>query len=125
MSRYLDSGMNIGFGRRKHVRRHRGRGFFGDLWSGVKDVAGKTWNAVKDAKVISNVAGQFNPTLGRVAAAVGVGRRRRRHKVKRGGLMVGGRRRGPTSMAVRVRRLLGGRKRKVHRRKRGGSAKLI
>ena len=124
MSRYLDSGMNIGFGRRKHVRRHRGKGFFGDLWNGVKDVAGKTWNVVKDAKVISNVAGQFNPTLGRVAAAVGVGRRRRRHKVKRGGLMVGGRR-GPTSMAVRThRKLLGGRKRKVHRQ-RGRGVKLI
>lgn len=73
-----------GYGRRRPARSkgRRGRGFFGDLWSGIKKVG--SW--VKDNKIISKVASAIpHPAaqrVGAVASTLGLGRKRRR--VRRG-----------------------------------------
>lgn len=70
-------------GGRKRIRRQRGSGFFGDLWSGIK----KAGNWVKDNRIISGVAKAIpNPisqVVGNVAHAVGLGRHRARGRLIR------------------------------------------
>jgi hypothetical protein len=79
----------LGYGRRRPVRRtpvrhHRGRGFFGDLWSGIK--SGVNW--LRDKKPISRIAGLIpHPTAQKVAGIAGeLGFGRRRRMRGRGGM---------------------------------------
>lgn len=109
--RYRASGRR----RRVGVRRRRvlGRGFFSNLWSGVKSVAnripwGKVNDYLKDNKVISGNIGAL-PGIGGVASSLagklGYARRKRRVGARK---MTGARRRRPA--AVRRTRRVGGRR---------------
>lgn len=101
--------------RRRRTRTLRGRGFFGDLWSGIKRVATKpsTWLSLG-----SRIApGPLRIPLGLAGAASGLaghGRRRRRVRRVRGrGLLSDllgglGRRRAPRRAPRRRRRMQGG-----------------
>ena len=63
--------------RRAPIRRHRGRGIFDSIWSGLK--SGYNW--LREHKPISRIAGMINhpyaQKVGEVAGALGFGRRRR------------------------------------------------
>ena len=64
----------------------RGTGFFGDLWSGIKNVASK----VKPSTVLSLVPDPRAQSAARVAGAVGLGRKKKRSgKKKTGGARKG------------------------------------
>lgn len=57
----------------------RGAGFFGNLWSGIKNVGSSLLNTAKDRKIVSGAlknAGYNN--LAGLAKGVGLGRRRKR-----------------------------------------------
>ena len=88
-----------GYGRKRRTRRRRGgamsvmpvrrtlrgRGFFSNIWSGIKKAA----NWIKDNKIISRV-GSVIPIpavqkLASAAGAVGLGRRRRARRMMGGG----------------------------------------
>ena len=66
----------------------QGRGFFGDVWNGIK----KGFKLIKDNKLISGVAGlvphPLAQTIATGAKAVGMGRTRGKGK-KKGGTGVG------------------------------------
>lgn len=66
---------------RSQKRVMRGEGFFGDVWNGIK----KAGNWIKDQKIISNVGNALGSVgvpyagaVGKVAGAVGLGKRRKR-----------------------------------------------
>jgi len=65
--------------RRRVGRRMRGAGFFGNLWSGIKNVGSSLLNTAKDRKIVSGAlknAGYNN--LAGLAKGVGLGKRRKR-----------------------------------------------
>lgn len=65
--------------RRRVGRKMRGAGFFGNLWSGIKNVGSSLLNTAKDRKIVSGAlknAGYNN--LAGLAKGVGLGRRRKR-----------------------------------------------
>lgn len=66
--------MILGSGRRRRRVRHRGRGFWGKVWKGIKKA--NKW--LKDTKVISNALKGIDPSWAATAASAGYGRRRRR-----------------------------------------------
>lgn len=138
------SGMRLG-GRKRRTR-HRGRGFFGDVWNGIKSAGSHV------LPVLGNIAKDIGVKL--ISSRLGLGRRRRRthrtgmrrrhrtHRTARTGMR---RRRRRTRTGMRRRRthhkrrgrgilgtlgsLLGsfglGRRRRTHRRTRhGGSASV-
>lgn len=108
--------------RRRVVRKRRGMGFFGDLWSGIKSGVGAV-NSVIPIKDILKQTGAIStglsllPGIGGIASrgaqALGYGRRRRRKR--RGGNVIDGNMKilVPSNMLID-----GGRRRK---RKRGGN----
>lgn len=69
-----------GLGRRRRRTTRRGRGFFGDLWSGIKTVAGPVNDILKSTKILSSVASAIPQTrsFAPVVGALGYGRKRRR-----------------------------------------------
>ena len=76
--------------RRRRVARRRpmrGRGFFGNLWSGVKSVGSKIGNFVKDQKLISKglalIPHAGAQAAAKVAGQVGLRPRRRRRVARR------------------------------------------
>lgn len=82
----------VGAGKRRRGRKMRGAGFFGDLWSGVKSVGSAIASPVNDllkaTKVISTLAPMVpivGSTAGKVAGALGYGRKRRVRR-KMGGM---------------------------------------
>lgn len=93
----LRSGLSRSLGgagkmRQRPVRR-RGRGFFGNVWNGIKKAA----NWVKDKKLISRglnlIPHPGAKAAGAIAGSLGLGRRRKRRVVRRkrrqGGSIVG------------------------------------
>lgn len=134
MSRYSDSSLMSGLGRRRRVRRRVGRGFLTDILGGLLgagrkrrvggarrrrrrvghgflgDLVSKALPFVKQSGIISHLASQI-PGIGGIAGSVaksaGFGRRRRRVVHRRVGVgMYGARRR-------------------VHRRRRHGMGILL
>lgn len=150
MSLYLDSNQVAGLGRhrvhhggallglgRRKIHRHRrvggallglgrrsrryGRGFFGDVWNGLKSGVSKiipsVHNLIKNTGAISKGL-SFVPGIGGLASgaakALGYGRRRRVYRKRRGG-----------ALSERARLLLGlGRRRIVRRRRVGGMSHI-
>jgi len=119
--------------KRRVTRRRRiyGAGFWGDLWSGIKNVAKKVGNAFNDSlktnKTISKAAATLAPdipfglgdTLTGTVQNLGYGRRRKRVVRRRVVRRVGG-------AMVRMVKVPGGRKRRVGRpRKRGGAGSTM
>ena len=78
-------------------RRRRGAGWLGDVWSGIKNVAGKVAGPVNDLLKSTKVISKFAPSLlpgvgsaiGTVAGLAGYGRKKRVVR-KRGGYKVTG-----------------------------------
>lgn len=73
---------------RKRVRTgQKGKGFFGNIWKGLK----KAGEVIKDAKLISTGLSLIPHPLGKAAGAItgqlGVGKRKRKRR-QRGGAMV-------------------------------------
>jgi hypothetical protein len=99
--------------RRSPIRRRRlrGRGFFGNLWNGVKSAASGIHDFVKSNRLGSRLLA-MTPYKGAAAAAgaLGYGRRRRRVRRVRG--------RGRKLRSPRSRMLGGRRRRRVVRRRR-------
>lgn len=62
--------------RRRRTTTRRGRGFFGDLWNGIKSVAGPINSVLKSTGIAGNLASAYNPTLGATVKALGYGKRR-------------------------------------------------
>jgi len=60
-------------GRRKHTM--QGTGFWGDLWDGIKSVAGPINSVLKSTGIAGNLASAYNPTAGAAVKALGYGRR--------------------------------------------------
>jgi hypothetical protein len=107
--------------RRSPVRRRRlrGRGFFGNIWNGIKRVASGAHDFIKNNRLVSRGLA-LTPYKGASAAAgaLGYGRRRRRVVRRRSGArrLRGGRKlRSPRS------RMLGGRRKRRVVRRRGRS----
>ena len=102
-----------GTGRRRPSIRRRGKGFFGNLWNGIKRAA--SW--VKSNKIISRVANAiphpYAKAIGTAAGAVGLGRRRRSTRRRGGARMY--------TPTVVLRKSVGGRRKRTVRRRRGGS----
>lgn len=80
-NKLASSARALGYGRRRAprrrgtVRRHRGGGFFGDVWNGIKSAA----NYVKDNHIISRALQLMpNQAPSMIASHLGLGRRRHR-----------------------------------------------
>jgi hypothetical protein len=117
MMKVLPIAMALQGGRK---RRRRGAGFFGDLWSGIKSVGSAIASPVNDllkaTKVVSTLAPMIpvvGSTAGKLAGALGYGRRKRR--VKRVSM------RGGLASHLTTKRYVGGRRKKRSTRKRGGA----
>lgn len=75
--------------RSKMVLMQNGEGFFGDLWDGIKSVGKKIVSNVKPSQILSLIPHPGAQTVGRVAGAVGLGKRRRAPRRQAGGAMAG------------------------------------
>lgn len=120
-------------GRKRRVRRVRGMGFFGDLWSGIKSVGSAVLPIANEALKKSGLVSQglsMIPGVGGIASGLarsaGYGRRRKRGRglndmLKKSGIVSTGLQFVPTvgPVASMVAKNLG-----YGRRKRGGASKM-
>lgn len=67
---------NLGYRMSGDMRQH-GTGFFDDLWSGIKTVAGPINSVLKSTGIIGNLASAYNPTAGATVKSLGYGKRRK------------------------------------------------
>lgn len=62
-----------------HRQTMQGAGFWGDLWDGVKSVAGPVIDIARKTGAISKIANATgNPEIGAIAGSLGFGKRKRR-----------------------------------------------
>ena len=98
--------------RRRHHRRHRGRGIFDTIWSGIKQYAPGILRSTKALSTGAKYIPYIGKTISPLIASQGYGRRRRRrHHVMLVPAVHHRRRR-------RVGGAVGGRRRVHHRRRR-------
>ncbi|MDR3543383.1 MAG: hypothetical protein P4L69_20840 [Desulfosporosinus sp.] len=75
-------GGNVGYRSLMTMHPQNGTGFFGDLWSGVKDAA----NFVKDNKLISKglslIPHPYGQAGSQIAGQLGFGKKRKRRTIK-------------------------------------------